>query len=168
MSAFTGVKGEKLIYLYRKYSARTTGAAAAVAYVSENSKSISANNDAINTKDGVFRTAGTPETTINATAYFKKSDTALEDLKDALLNSDLMEIWEVNLEEAGTASGTYKGTYFQGYVSSFEVTSTAEEWVEASVSFAINGKGAEGDCTVSPSIIDETSYTFADTTQAQA
>lgn len=166
MSAFTGIKGQKLIYLYRKYSGRTTGAAVSVAYTSENSKSISANNDAINTKDGAFRTAGTPETTINTTAYFKKSDTALEDLKDALLSSDLMEIWEVNLEEAGATEGKFKGTYFQGYVSSFDVTSTAEEWVQADISFAINGKGAEGDCTVSQSIIDETSYTFADTTQA--
>ena len=166
MSAFTGVKGQKIIYLYRKYSGRTTGAAASVAYTSENSKSISANNDAINTKDGVFRTAGTPATTVNTTAYFKKGDTAIEDLKDALLNSDLMEIWEVNLEEAGSTEGKYKGTYFQGYVASFDETSAAEDWVQADISFAINGKGATGDCTVSQSIIDETSYTFADTTQA--
>ena len=51
-------------------------------------------------------------------------------------------------------------------MASSDVTSTAEDRVQADISFAINGKGAEGDCTVSQSIIDETSYTFADTTQA--
>lgn len=164
MPNFDGVKGQKIIYLYRKYSDRGTKTGLNVAYVSDNSKSMSSNADTLATKDGTFSPGQTPEITISTTAYMKKGDEMLDTLKSALLNNDLLEIWEANLELPGTATGTYKGTYFQGYISSFNVNSTAEEWVEVDMDFTINGKGADGDVTVPSSIIEQADYVFADAT----
>lgn len=164
MPNFDGVKGQKIIYLYRKYSERSTKTGLNVAYVSDNSKSMSSNADTLATKDGTFSPGQTPEITVSTTAYMKKGDEMLDTLKSALLNNDLLEIWEANLDLPGTATGTYKGTYFQGYISSFNVNSTAEEWVEVDMDFTINGKGADGDVTVPASIIAQADYVFADAT----
>lgn len=166
MATYDGVKGQKIIYLYRKYSERTTKAGLNVSYVSDNGKNMSSNADTLATKDGTFSPGQTPEITISSTAYMKKGDEMLDTLKSALLNSDLLEIWEANLELPGTATGTYKGTYFQGYISSFNVSSVAEEWVTVDMDFTINGKGADGDVTVPASIIAQADYVFADATIA--
>ena len=85
-----------------------------------------------------------------------------------MLNDELIEIWEVNLEEAGATSGKFKGTYYQGYLTSFEKSSPAEGQVECSLTFGINGKGATGDCTVTDDQQDTAAYVFADTTATGA
>lgn len=167
MANFAGVKGQRIIYLFRKYSERTTKAGLNVAYVSDNSKSISSNADTVATKDGVFNPGQTPEITISASAFMKVGDTMIPDLKDALINSDMLEIWEANLDEPGTQTGKYKGTYYQGYITSLTLNSTAEEWASYDLEFAVNGKGADGDVTVPASIVDEADYVFADSVQAQ-
>ena len=91
-----------------------------------------------------------------------------EDLEDALDNKELMEIWEANLEEAGTAEGTFKGRYFQGYLTEFSLTSSAEEHAEYSTTFAINGTGVKGDVTVSAEQQAAAEYVFKDTAKTGA
>ena len=167
MANFDGIRGQKIIYLFRKYSERTTTAGLNVAYVSDNSKSISSNADTVATKDGNFSPGQSPEITLSASAYVKKGDELVDKLKSALLNSEMREIWEANLDEAGTTSGKYKGTYYQGYITGLTLNSTAEEWASYDLEFTINGKGADGDVTVPASIVEESDYVFADSVQAQ-
>lgn len=56
----------------------------------------------------------------------------------------------------------YAGRYFQGYVTEIEQASNAEDMVEMSYTFGINGKGAKGDVTVTNEIAEAAEYAFAD------
>ena len=85
-------------------------------------------------------------------------------LKEAMLNDDLIEIWEANLDEpADGGNNKFKGTYYQGYLTEFEKSSTAEDHVECSTTFGINGKGADGDVTVTVEQQKVAAYVFTDT-----
>ena len=159
------VKGKKLIYLYRLYSERTTTTGLTLAFTTENSRSVSKDADSTVTKDGMIRTPNEAEIEITATSILAKGDALIGKLEQAQLNDSLMEIWEANLEEAGATNGTFKGTYYQGYLTSFEKSSPADGQVECSLTFGINGKGATGDVTVSQEQQDIAAYVFADTTQ---
>ena len=84
-------------------------------------------------------------------------------LETAMEDDELIEVWEANLEKAGTEEGTYKGAYYQGYLTSLEITSSAEDYVECSLTFGINGSGQSGDVTVSATQQEIASYVFRDT-----
>ena len=48
----------------------------------------------------------------------------------------------------------FKGMYFQGYLTEFEITSSADENVEVSLTFGVNGSGTRGcycDCAAAGS-----------------
>ena len=89
-------------------------------------------------------------------------------LEDALDNDELIEIWEANLDEAGTTTGTYKGMYFQGYLTEIERNSNAEDMVEVSTTFGINGTGKRGDVTVTADQQAAADYVFKDSTKTGA
>lgn len=156
------VQGKKIVYLFRVLSKAATSAAAAMAFVTENERTKSKDADSTATKDGAIRTPGATETEITATAILAKGNGLAEELEEAMDNDELIEIWEVNLAEEASA-GKYKGTYYQGYLTEFSLTSSAEEHAEYSTTFAVNGKGAKGECTVSAEQQEIAQYVFKDT-----
>ena len=162
------VQGKKIVYLFRVLSKAATSAAAAMAFVTENERSKSKDADSTATKDGAIRTPGATETEITATAILAVGDTLAEQLEAAMDNDELLEIWEVNLAEKGTGENKFKGTYYQGYLTEFTLTSSAEEHAEYSTTFAINGNGAKGECTVTAAQQEIAQYTFKDTTASGA
>jgi hypothetical protein len=85
-------------------------------------------------------------------------------------NNKLIEIWEANLDEPiGTGSPTkFKGSYYQGYLTEFEKTSNAEDFVECSLTFGINGAGVKGEVTVTAAQQEIANYVFADTKKTGA
>ena len=157
------VQGKKIIYLFRVLSEAATEAAVAMAFVTENERSKTKDAESTATKDGSIRTPGVTETEITATAILAVGDTLGEKLEEAMDNDELLEIWEVNLSEAGTG-GKYKGTYYQGYLTEFTLTSSAEEHAEYSTTFAIHGSGAKGEVTVTAEQQEVAGYVFTDTT----
>ncbi len=58
--------------------------------------------------------------------------------------------------------------YFQGYLTELEKTSNAEDMVEVSLTFGINGSGARGNVTVSAEQQEIASYVFKDTKKTGA
>ncbi len=162
------VQGSKLIYLFRPLSKEATEDAMAMAFTTENERTKSKDFEATATKDGSIMTAGAGEQEITATAILAVGDTMAETLEDAMDNDELMEIWEANLAEKGTTEGTFKGRYFQGYLTEFTLTSSAEEHAEYSTTFAINGKGAKGEVTVSAEQQAVAEYVFKDTQKTGA
>ena len=92
------------------------------------------------------------------------------ELEKALDNDKIIEIWEVNLLEEGTDTnaGKFKAKYFQGYLTELEITSNAEEFTEVSLTFGINGDGADGYATVSDEQQEIANYVFADTQKTEA
>lgn len=164
--AVEAVKGTKIVYLYRVISQQASQAGAVLAFTTENGLSISKDADSTSTKDGNIRTPGDAEIEITATSIFKKGDSLIAQLKEAMLNDKIIEVWRANLEDpVSTASGNQKfyGTYYQGYLTSFEETSNAEDYVEYSLTFGINGTGVNGEVTVTTSQQEIAQYAFTDT-----
>lgn len=157
------VKGSKLVYLFRVKDEAATSDGVVLAFTTENSISMSKDADTTATKDGAIRTPGELEIEITATALLAKGDEMYGKLKEAMIEDKIVEIWEANLEEAGAGSDKFKGTYYQGYLTEFEKTSSAEDFVECSCTFAVNGTGADGEVTVSAEQQEIANYVFTDT-----
>ena len=161
------VRGKRLVYLYRVYSAGETKTGVNLAFTTENSRSVSKDADTTATKDGSIRTPGEAEIEISATAVLTKGDTLIAELEAAMLADSLIEIWEANLDEpatGGSGSNQFKGTYYQGYLTSLEKSSAADGFVEVSLTFGVNGDGAAGNVTVTAEQQEAAAYAFADTT----
>lgn len=163
------VSGKKVIYLYRIHEEAATENAVMLAFTTENTRTKSKDADSTITKDGSIRTPGAAEVEIEATSILAKGDTMIEKLEDAMDNDQLVEIWEANLEEpAAEGENKFKGMYFQGYLTEFEKVSSAEEFVECTLTFGINGSGVRGDVTVSAEQQEMANYVFADTQKTGA
>lgn len=162
------VSGKKVVYLYRVLNSAATKAGATLAFTTENSRTKSKDADSTETKDGAIRTPGAAEVEITATSILAKGDTLIEELEEAMDGDDLIEIWEANLEEPGTGENKFKGRYYQGYLTEFEKTSNAEDFVECSLTFGINGVGVKGEVTVSAEQQEIAAYVFTDTAKTGA
>lgn len=158
------VQGKKIVYLYRLLSDAATNAGTTLAFTTENSRTKSKDSDSTVTKDGAIRTPGAAEVEISATSILAKGDTLIRKLEDSMDSDSIIEIWEANLEEpADTGEDKFKGRYFQGYLTEIEYSSNAEDMVEVSLTFGINGVGARGDVTVDAAQREIANYVFTDT-----
>ena len=165
------IKGKRIIYLYRILKDAATDDATAVAFTTENNKSKSRDSDTVTTKDGTIRVPGEVETEISTTALFaSENDAMIDKLEKALDDGDKVEIWEVNLDKPGTSDNASKfaAKYFQGYVTSFELSSNSEDHAEASLDFGIEGKGVDGYATVTDEQQELAAYVFKDTSKTGA
>lgn len=156
------VSGKKIVYLFRLLSKAQSEMGSLLAFVTENGRTKSRDADTTATKDGSVRTPGAVETEITCSSLMAKGDKMLDKLESALDSNEIIEIWEANLEEAGTGTNKFKGAYFQGYLTEFEKTSNADESVEVSLTFGINGTGVKGDVTVTTAQQEMASYVFKD------
>lgn len=161
----SAVAGKKIIYLYRILEEAKTEEGTQIAFVTENGRTKSKDADSTATKDGTIRTPATAEVEITCTSILAKDDTLLDKLEAALDNDKLIEVWEANLDEpVAESENQYKGVYFQGYLTEIERTASAEDMVEVSLTFGINGAGVHGNVTVTAKQADTATYAFADTT----
>ena len=158
------VSGKKLVYLYRIKSEAASEAGVALAFSTENERTKTKDSDSVVTKDGSIRVPGAVEQEITATSLLAKGDELVQKLEDAMDNDELVEIWEANLEESA-GDNKFKGMYFQGYLTEVAIASNAEDHVEVSLTFAINGNGVRGDVTVSAEQQEIAEYVFTDTTK---
>lgn len=164
-----GVRGDKLVYLYRLHKEAATADGAVLAFVTENTRTKSKESESTVTKDGSITTPGAIEHELESTSLLAKGNEMVEKMEDALDNGDLLDIWEVNLDEpAEGGENKFKGRYFQGYITELEVSSSAEDFVELSHTFSLNGSGVRGDVTVSAEQQEMASYVFADTKKTGA
>lgn len=165
----TAVQGKQIVYLYRLLKDAATDAATQISFVTENSKSVSKDSESTVTKDGSINTPGAPEVEISSTSILAAGDAIIGKLEEALENDDIIEIWEANLAEPIEGEDNkFKGRYFQGYLTEFEQTASAEEAVEYSHTFAVNGTGAKGEVTVTTAQQEMAAYVFTDTNKTGA
>ena len=163
------VSGKKIVYLYRIMSKAATADGAALAFTTENSRTKSKDADSTETKDGPIRTPGASGVEITATSILAVGDKLVKDLETAMDNDEIIEIWEANLAEpAEGGANKFKGSYYQGYLTEIEITSNAEDFVEVSLTFGINGNGVAGDVTVSAEQQEIANYVFTDTAKTGA
>lgn len=165
----TAVAGKKIVYLYRVLEEAATADAAQIAFVTENGRTKKKDADTTATKDGKIRTPSQVEVEITCSSILAKGDKLLTKLEDAMDNDKLIEIWEANLDEPSeSGSNKFLGTYFQGYLTELERKANAEDMVEISLTFGINGKGVSGDVTVTAAQQEAAQYSFADTPKTGA
>lgn len=159
------VQGSRIIYLYRLLEEQATEDAFRLAFVTEDSISYSKDADSTVTKDGTIRTPSAVEIEKPMTCILSKGDTDIKKLKNAMLNDKIIELWEANLDEPVDPAydDKFYGTYFQGYITSFEKSSNAEDMVEVQITVGVNGKGADGEVTVTDEQQEDASYVFTDT-----
>ena len=163
------VHGKKMVYLFRIQSEAATADGVTLAFTTENGRTKSKDSDTTPTKDGAIRTPGEVEHEITATCLLATDDEMIDKLEEALDNDELIEIWEANLEApAAEGANKFAGRYFQGYLTELEKASSAEDYVECSLTFGINGSGAKGDVTVTAEQQDIANYVFADTQKTGA
>ena len=162
------VSGKRIVYLFRILSKAATADGAVLAFTTENERTKSKDADSTVTKDGTIRTPGASETEISATALLTKGDTMVDELEDAMDNDEIIECWEVNLDEPGTGSDKFKAMYFQGYLTEVGKSSSAEDFTEVSLTYAANGSGVRGEATVSADQQEIAGYVFADTAKTGA
>lgn len=164
------VSGKKIVYLFRPLNLAATLNAAILAFTTENSRTKSRDAESTETKDGPIRTPGAMEQEITATSVLAKGDILIKQLESAMDNGQIIEIWEANLDENANEgeANLFKGMYYQGYLTELEITSTAEDFVECSLTFAINGKGVSGNVTVTMEQQAIAEYVFRDTEKTGA
>lgn len=162
------VQGKKIVYLYRLLEDAATAAGALIAFTTENGRTKSKDADSTATKDGSIRTPGVAEVEITATSILSVGDTMIDKLEGALDGDKVIEIWEVNLMEPGTTTnvGKFKSKYFQGYLTELEISSSAEDMAEVSMTFGVNGSGQSGYATVTTEQQAQADYVFKDTVMA--
>lgn len=165
------IKGNRIIYLYRILKEMATNDATAIAFTTENSRSKSRDSDTVTTKDGTIRVPKEVETEISTTALFaSENNEMITKIEKAIDDGDKVEIWEVNLDKPGTDSnnGKFAAKYFQGYVTSFELSSNSEDHAEASLDFGIEGQGVDGYATVTDEQQQIAEYAFKNTEKTGA
>lgn len=161
------VAGKKLVYLFRVLKNAATKPGTLIAFTTENSRKKSKDADVTATKDGNIRTPGQAEVEISVTAILAKGDTTVQELEEAMDTDEIIEVWEANLDEkASSGDNKFKGRYYQGYLTEVELKSSAEDHVEVSLTFGINGTGKAGDVTVTTTQQKIADYVFKDTTAA--
>ena len=160
------VQGKQIVYLFRVLG--KSAAATAMAFTTENERSMSNEGDIIETKDGGINIPKI-ETEISSTAILAKGDTLADELEDAMVNGDKIEIWEANLAEPeGENSNKFKGRYMQGYLTEFTLSASAEDHAEYQCTFNVDGAGVKGPVTVTAAQQEIFNYAFTDTTATGA
>lgn len=164
-AALEPVKGSRIIYLIRRYSKRTEADAITIAFQTEGSRSLSKDADSITTKDGTIRVPGAGECEISVDSLVTRDDGIVEELETAMETGELMEIWEVNTSKKGTDTNAGKdpARYHQGYLTSLELSASAEDFAELSQTYSINGMGVKGYVTLTQEQKDIVQYLFEDT-----
>lgn len=166
---YSAVEGKKVIILLRVKKDAGSAPAALIPFGTSDSENISADSDTTVTKDGVITTPGSASVELSKEGLmsYNSADpdgtTALDKLKAATKNRDMVEAWVVNLSRPASTAGKYLGTYYQGYLSSFETEAAAEDLASVSMDFTADGVGADGECTVDATTIAIASYVFRDT-----
>lgn len=165
---YSAVQGKKIVILLRVLE-KASAAAGLVPFGTSDSENISADSDTTVTKDGTIVTAGAAAVELSKEALMSINSadpdgtTTIDDLKDAMKNRKKVEAWVVNLDRPGSTTGKYLGTYYQGYLTSFEVEASAEDLATVSMDYSAEGTGADGECTVDAATVAIASYVFTDT-----
>ena len=163
---FEALHGKNQILLWRLLEEAGTTAGAKLAFQTEHSVSKSRSTDTTITKDGPIVTGGGFEEEVPFSCIMAKDDPVVALLNKAILENKPLELWEVNITDAG-AAGKYPGKYRQGLLSELNETKNAEDLVELDGTFITNGTAKEGQVTLTAEQAEAVQYAFRDVTKAE-
>lgn len=166
---YTAEQGKDIIILLRPMNKAKAQAAALIPFGTSDTESISADTDQTVTKDGVIGTAGSASVELSKEGLMHHNSAdpdatiSIDDLKEAMKKREKVEAWVVDLSRPAATEGKYLGTYYQGYLTSFETEAAAEDLASVSMEYSADGVGADGACTVDANTKEIAAYVFKDT-----
>lgn len=160
----TPIYGKDRILAFRLFEERTKKAATKLALQTQHTWKFEAKSDSTETKDGNINSPATATATLEIEAI-SSLDEVNKMLEDAVLNSKMLEVWDINLADS-KGSGKYGAKYARGYLQSWEVPSEIGKLVELKTTMNVDQLPVSGEATLTSEQQKEVQYTFADTTQA--
>ena len=155
-------QGKNKILLFRLLSEQNTSAAKLV-FQTEHTFSYSRSLDRIVTKDGTIVKVGELEAEVSIEAIQSKVDPVRDMLEDAAKKGEKLELWEVTVDEELKEGDKYPAVYAQGYLDSWESTSSAEDESTVSSNFIVELEPQEGLATLTADQEEAVQYAFKDT-----
>ena len=144
------ISGKDYLVFFRLLKDRTKKDAARIRFMTEQSLSMEKETDSQTTVDGVVNSIADGENTFefSSLAYRDTDATTIEmwkEIRNWFLEGETVEIWNVDINSGKLNSETSKTEhlvdYFQGKLTSFELSSPADGKAELSYSYAIDGRG---------------------------
>ena len=144
------INGKDYLTFFRLLKDRTKKDAARTRFMTEQTLSMEKETDSQTTVDGVVNSIADGENTFefSSLAYRETDATTIEmwkEIRNWFLNNETVEIWNVDINSgklnAETSKTEHLVDYFQGKLTSFEMSSPADGKVELSYSYSIDGKG---------------------------
>ena len=158
------IDGKHKILLFRKLSEQETEDAVKLVFQTEHTFSYSRELERIVTKDGTVVRVGDLESEVSIEAIQGAGDPAGEMLRDAVINGEKLELWEVTVDETlKNEEDKYPAVYAQGYLDSWENPASAEEDATISSNFTVELEPQFGFATLTEEQQDAIQYAFTDT-----
>lgn len=147
----TLINGREMMLFVRARKDHATTDAARNRFQTEHSISMGMDVESTVTKDGIINSIADGENTVDMSSLAYRDDEATietwKEMRTWFKNKELVELWQVDIE-SGLDGADLEADYFQGYLTSFEMSSPADGNVTLSFSYAINGAGVEGTDTL--------------------
>ncbi|HAM79601.1 phage major tail protein, TP901-1 family [Ornithinibacillus bavariensis] len=157
------MQGKNKILLFRKLSDQNKEAAK-LAFQTEHTFSYSRSLDRIVTKDGTIVKVGELESEVSIEAIQSKTDPVRDMLRQAVLDGEKLELWEVTVDEDLKQGDKYPAVYAQGYLDSWEDAAGAEDESTVSGNFIVELEPQFGMATLTKEQEEAVQYAFRDTT----
>ncbi|MGM8139852.1 phage major tail protein, TP901-1 family [Enterococcus italicus] len=170
MADLLAKQGKNVILLYRLLNKATQEAAWKLAFQTEHTLEKTRDYNTTATKDGAIGSLSEVEYSLSATSIAAKGDKHAEEMDDAFDNGDVVEVWEIDKEELGTAGneGKYKAKYLRAYLTSYSTNPNSEDSLELSLEFGVFGKPKKGYATLTAEQAEVVAYVFKDTVKEGA
>src|SRR5699024_10120007 len=138
--------------------------AAKLTFQTDHTFTLTRDADGIVTKDGTVVKLGDLEGEVSGIeAVQAKEDPVATMLQGSIIDGDKLEIWEVAVDEDLGQDGKYPAMYAQGYLTSWEEGSPAEDESTYSGDFMIELVPQFGMATLTEDQEDAVQYAFKDT-----
>lgn len=159
------VNGIDVIWAMRIIEEEQTEHATVLAFQTEGDFTESRDADSKITKSMTLRTPGKLETEGSMTAIWRRGDEAEAKFKLALRKGKKIGFWMIDsLYKDPENPDKFKAEYFEGFLTERGLTFSAEDFVEISYSFGLEGEGQEGFATLTKEQQEVVQYVFKDTT----
>ena len=152
--------GKNKVLFFRELARATIEPAKKLVFQTEHVFSYSNETDSIKTKDGDIISSSGVSTEVAITAIQAVGDPVIEFLRNAVINTTKLEMWEVNVDDAAKVGGEYPAIYCQGYLNEWEDPANAEDFVETSTTFSVEQVPQWGFVTLTGAQAQAVQYAF--------
>lgn len=158
------VEGKNKVLLFRRFKDRGDKNAIKLVFQTEHTTSYERDMDSVITKDGPILRVGELQTNVEITAIQAKRDPTFKMLRDTVINGERLEVWEVDIDPEGEDDdGKFPAMYAQGYLESWEDTSSAEDEPEVTGTLNVDMHPQFDTATFDFENQEDVQYAFRDT-----